>query len=159
MEDLHTYLSDHLAGSVAALELVDHLIKTYEEEPLDQFFKELREDINSDQDELRDLMRTLDAKESSIRKAGAWLAEKIGRIKLELGGIEEGGVGFLQALEGLLLGITGKRVLWRALKAAAETAPQLRGIDFDRLEKRATEQWDRVEAKRLETARKAFRSK
>jgi hypothetical protein len=32
MEDLAGYLNDHLAGSVAALELLDRLIETYRKE-------------------------------------------------------------------------------------------------------------------------------
>jgi len=41
-QDLTIYLNDHLAGSVGALELVDHLIETYRGKPLEQFFKDLR---------------------------------------------------------------------------------------------------------------------
>src|SRR2546422_8197962 len=41
-ENLTTYLKDHHAGSVAALELVDHLIETFEGKSLEQFFKNLR---------------------------------------------------------------------------------------------------------------------
>jgi hypothetical protein len=33
-EDLSIYLNDHLAGSVGALELLDHLIETYKGKPL-----------------------------------------------------------------------------------------------------------------------------
>jgi hypothetical protein len=45
-----------------------------------------------------------------------------------------------------------KRGLWTALAAAAETMPSLSELDYALLEKRATEQCDSVEAKRLEIA-------
>jgi len=45
MEDLSDYLNDHLAGSVAALELLDRLVETYAGKPLERFFRELRDDI------------------------------------------------------------------------------------------------------------------
>jgi hypothetical protein len=67
-------------------------------------------------------------------------------------------MGLLHALEGLVLGITGKRGLWTALAVAADTVPQLRALDYARLQKRAAEQCDRVEAKRLEVAREVFSS-
>lgn len=152
-DNLATYLNDHLAGSVAAIEMIEHLIKTYEGRPIEQFCKKLCADINSDQTELRGLMRSLEIKESSARKAGAWVAEKFSRPKLgrRSEGTEE--VGFLQALEGLVLGIRGKEGLWRALGEVKKSWLALQQFDFERLEKRAIEQGGRVEAKRLEVAR------
>jgi len=93
-----------------------------------------------------------------VRKAGAWVAEKLSRAKIRLSDSEEGQMGLLHALEGLVLGITGKRGLWTALAVAADSLPQLRELDYERLEKRASEQCDRVEAKRLEVAREVFSS-
>jgi hypothetical protein len=55
-QELPPYLNDHLAGSVAALELVDHLIKTYKGKPLEQFFQNLRHEIDADQKTLQDLI-------------------------------------------------------------------------------------------------------
>jgi hypothetical protein len=155
-EDLSIYLKDHLAGSVAAVELVDHLIDTYAGKPLELFFTRLRADITADQDQLRDLMRALEVKESRVRKAGAWIAEKIAHAKFDLNSENEGGLGLLQAFEMLVLGIEGKHVLWRTLAAVIENSPQLRPIDFAQLECRAHEQRERVEARRLDAARHAF---
>jgi hypothetical protein len=155
-KQLTTYLNDHLAGSVGALELLDRLIGTYKEKPLEQFFKDLRTDIEADQGELRDLIEKLGEKESAIRKAGLWVAEKFSRAKIRVSDSEEDRMGLLHALEGLVLGITGKRCLWTALDAAADTVPRLRELDYTRLEKRAMEQCARIEAKRLDIARKVF---
>jgi hypothetical protein len=157
-EDLSIYLNDHLAGSVGALELLDHLIETYKGKPLEQFFKDVHGEIAADQNTLQDLIEKLGKKESAVRKAGAWVAEKLSRAKIRLSDSEEGQMGLLHALEGLVLGITGKRGLWTALAAAADSLPQLRELDYERLVKRALEQCDRVEAKRLEVAREVFSS-
>ena len=154
-DDLSTYLNDHMAGSVAALELLDHLIKTYEGKSLEKFFKDLRNDVSSDQEVLRKLLQRF-TKESAIRKAGAWIAEKFTRAKIKAAGEEVGEMGLVQALEVLVLGITGKQLLWRALNASLGSSPLLRGADLNRLEERAIEQIERVEAKRLETAREAL---
>jgi hypothetical protein len=157
-EDLPIYLNDHLAGSVVALELLDHLIETYKGKPLEEFFKTLRNEIDADQDTLQELIEKLGKKESAVRKAGAWVAEKLSRAKIRLSASEEGQMGLLHALETLVLGITGKRALWTALAAVADIVPQLRELDYARLEKRAEEQCDRVQAKRLEVAREVFSS-
>ena len=55
-DDLATYLNDHLAGSVGAIEMIEHLIKTSEGSPIAQFCKELCAEISSDQDHLRELI-------------------------------------------------------------------------------------------------------
>ncbi len=44
------------------------------------------------------------------------------------------------------------------MSVASETVPRLRALDYAELEKRALEQHDRVEAKRLEVAREVFKS-
>jgi hypothetical protein len=158
MEDLSSYLNDHLAGSVGALELLDRLIGIYDGKPLERFFRELRDEIDADQETLKELIARLGAKESAVLKAGAWIAEKLSRAKIRLSESGEGEMGLFLALEGLALGITGKRSLWRALATASERALHLRGPDYATLEKRAMEQHDRVEAKRLEVARGVFQT-
>ena len=155
-EQLPIYLRDHLAGSVGALELLDHLIETYKGKPLEEFFQNLRDEIAADQDTLQDLLAKLGEKEGAVRKAGAWVAEKVSRAKIRLSDSEKNQLGLLHALEGIVLGITGKRALWTALAVITDTVPQLRQLDYARLQKRATEQCDRVEAKRLEVAREVF---
>jgi hypothetical protein len=156
VKQLAVYLNDHLAGSVAAIELLDHLIKTYQGQPLAKFFADLRDDVSADQEVLRKLLKKFKAGESPIRKAGGWLAEKFSRVKLLAGGEKVGELGSVQALEALVLGITGKQLLWRSLSATIGNSPLLKGIDLEQLEERAIEQIERVEAKRLETAREAF---
>lgn len=158
MENLNSYLNDHLAGSVGALELLDRLIDTYKGKPLGRFFQDLRSEIDADQETLRELIAKLGEKESGVRKAGAWIVEKLSRAKIQLSETHEGEMGLFLALEGLALGIQGKRSLWCALAAASQTAPLLRGLDYARLERRAVEQHDLVEAKRLEISRAVLQS-
>lgn len=155
-DHLSTYLNDHLAGSVAALELIECLAKKYEDAALAAFLGELYKEIAADQDVLRDLLHTFEKSESVARKASAWFAEKLGRAKLGAADLDPAGAGLLEAFEGLALGITGKSLLWRALAAVSNDLPQLRGPDYAALEHRALEQTDRVEEKRLAAARAAF---
>jgi len=154
-ERLHLYLNDHLAGSVAAIELIDNLIEHHPEDRFGKFFRDLRNEIHADQEQLRDLIRKIGAEESAIRKAGAWLAEKFGRAKF---GDTGDTIEMLQALEGLALGITGKRLLWRSLATISANFPELQGTDFNVLEDRAQDQFSWVEDLRIQMVREAFRA-
>ena len=154
-ERLHTYLNDHLAGSVAAIELLDNLIEHHSEDRFGKIFRDLRDEIEADQETLRNLIRKLGAEESAVRKAGAWLAEKFSRVKI---GDADDSAELLQALEGLALGISGKQLLWRSLAAIEANFPALQGSDFSELEKRAHDQFERVERLRMQMVREAFRA-
>ena len=157
MDELSTYLNDHLAGSVGALELLDRLIGNYKGKPLERFFGDLRNEIDADQEILKELIANLGEKESAVRKAGAWIVEKLSRAKIQLSETREGEMGLFLALEGLALGINGKRsLLARPWPLPPKQRQHLRGPDYAMLEKRAVEQYDRVEAHRLEVAREDF---
>lgn len=150
--NLSVYLNDHFAGSAAALELMDNLIESKPDAGLETFFKDLRNEIQADQDTLKKLMDHLGVSENKLKSVTAWFMEKAGRIKLHT--TNENELGLLESLEGLVLGITGKKGLWRALSLVIKPEDALVEFDFNRLEMRADEQCKAVEAKRLEAARR-----
>jgi hypothetical protein len=154
VKELDSYLNDHLAGSIGAIELLAHWAKLYQGKPLGAFFTDLESEIKVDQGRLRDLMRCLGVEESKVRQAGAWAAEKLGLVRFVIAGGEPGGLGLMLVLEGLIMGITGKQLLWRALDAA--NLPKAEGFDFKELRRRAEEQIERIEAERIRAARRAF---
>ena len=155
-EHIATYLNDHLAGSTAALELLEHLQESHRGTPLETSLAQLRADITADREELKTLMARLSIDESSVRKASAWLAGQVTELKLRLDDSAGGPLRLLEALEALSLGIEGKRGLWLALSSAAESAPALRLVDYGVLISRAEDQRSRAEAMRLEAARAAL---
>jgi hypothetical protein len=155
-DNLILYLNDHMAGSVGALELIERLIRSYEGRPIAQFCSEIKREVEADQKVLRDVMKALDIEESSLRKAGAWVAEKFSRKKLAIENSEPGTIGLVEALEGLVLGIKGKEGLWSALSAIQKAWPQLTALDFSRLKQRAVDQGMRVDEMRLKAATEAF---
>jgi hypothetical protein len=154
MKKLDSYLNDHLAGSVSALELIAHWADLHKDKPLGVFFSQLDTEIRADQKVLRNLMHGLGVEESSLRQAGAWAAEKVGRVRLMIAGGEQGSLGLVLTLEGLIMGIVGKKLLWRSLAAA--NLAELNGYDFRELERRAEQQIDRIEAERIRAVRLVF---
>jgi hypothetical protein len=154
-KELGTYLRDHYAAGVGAIELLEHQARTHKDKPLGAFFKSLLADVTLDLETLHGLLFTLGFEESRVRNAGAWMAEKLGRAKLGFSS-ETYGLPLLQALETLAIGITGKRLLWRALSEVRRADPAHQEIDFAALEKRAVDQFERVEAARLKIAIATF---
>jgi hypothetical protein len=110
--------------------------------------------IATDQRTLRNLMSRLRIEESKVRQAGAWAGEKLGRALLAISGNEPDGLGVLLALEGLIMGIVGKGLLWRALAAA--NLSKLESFDFEKLRRRAAEQIKRAQAEQVRSARRAL---
>ncbi len=154
-DTLSAYLNDHLAGSIGAIQMVEHALKQNAGNLLGRRLEEILKEIKKDQAVLQDLIERVGSKENSFKKAGAWLAEKAGRMKL--GGTDQPGeLARLEVLETLGIGMQGRRALWRALRVVAKKHPVLRDLDLDLLERRAVEQHDRVEEWRLEAAREVL---
>jgi hypothetical protein len=95
MKELNSYLNDHLAGSVGALELLAYWAHLHQGKPLGAFFSNLEAEVRADQGRLRDLMESRGIEESNVRKAGAWAAEKVGRAQLMIAGDEPGSMGLV----------------------------------------------------------------
>ncbi|MES2599003.1 MAG: hypothetical protein V4662_26980 [Verrucomicrobiota bacterium] len=144
-KNLLTYLTDHLAGSVAALELLDFLISSASSDS--EQLTGLKESIDQDQTLLKELIERVGGGESEFKNAGAWAAEKVLLGKWKAG---DASLGRLEALEVLVLGIEGKLRLWRSLHVVDL------GLNLPELEIGARQQIDLVEAMRLQAATDAL---
>ena len=153
-EALLTYLNDHLAGSVAALELLELLLSTG---PVSEreAYRRIRTEIEEDQRVLQQIIERLGGKESRVRKAAAWLTEKLGRAKFQIDDPGDGELRTLEALEAVCLGIQGKLALWRSLQALGPL-PETAGLDLPGLQRRAQDQFERVDRLRLLAAQAAL---
>lgn len=155
--NLATYLNDHLAGSVVALELLEHLERIHAGTELARLIRHLRGDITADRADLEALMKRLTISDSPPRKAMAWVSEKFAEIKLGLDDSAGGPLHLLEALELIAIGIEGKRALWRSLARAC--VPGISPAELQRLERRAAEQRERIEIARLDAAAAALESR
>jgi hypothetical protein len=153
---LATYLSDHLAGSSAAIRLVQRHADREPPSPSATVMRKLLEEIREDREELERVMTAVGANANPIKQAGAIGAEMLTslRNKVPVVGAGSQEIARLEELEILSLGIEGKRLLWLALETRSDAA--LKAFDFPTLAKRAKAQRDRLEPLRREAAVEAF---
>jgi hypothetical protein len=151
---LTTYLQDHLAGSAAAVEILEGLRDAHGDEPLSRFASGILVEVERDRSTLETLIARLGGGSSTLKETAAWLGAKLSRYKL--GHELSEPLGALEALEVVALGILGKRALWDTLSALGPTDARLGGIDLAHLTERALSQHAQVEQRRLDAARRAF---
>lgn len=151
-----TYLSDHLAGAVGAIALMEHLEKVYANTDVARVIAGVRADVEADREKLKALATTLDVNVSTPRKVAGWMGEQMAQLKLHLDDSSDGTLYLLEALDGLAMGIDGKLALWHGLAAAAVNMPSLRGLDYEHLAQRAQDQRKRIEPARLDATRAVF---
>ncbi len=150
---LRTYMNDHYAGAVAAVELIENFRKSHPESPHAAFMGEILHEIDEDRQTLLGLLDRVGGEKSSIKDAATWIAEK--GAKLAEMALDDR-LSELLELESLLLGVRGKLALWHSLHAISQTVTTFSDIDFPRLERRAQDQIDRLERQRIVAARTAF---
>jgi hypothetical protein len=153
---LTVYLQDHHAGAVTGLNLARRAAGANEGTPYGDELGRIAEEIASDQQALEDLMSKLGVGTDRIKDTAAWGGEKLGRLKPNARWFSYSPLSRLIELEGLVLGVTGKRSLWRALQRVSDQVDGLEGFDLAALEARAEDQRSRLEDLRLRAAAEAL---
>jgi hypothetical protein len=140
---LAIYLHDHLAGATAGVELARRARASNRGTKVGEALEGISAEIEADRATLERVMEHLEVKRNRAKVAGAWVAEKLGRLKLNgrLSGYSP--LSRLVELEMLHIAITGKIQLWQAL---AETqGARLTQFDLQGLTERAESQRAAVE--------------
>jgi hypothetical protein len=152
--NLVTYLHDHLAGSHFAVELLKSLQNQFPNE-LGLFVQETLTEVRQDQATLLSIVDRIGEGKFDFYQFAGWLSEKVSRLKLHEDGSAMG-IGTLEALEALALGIQGKLALWRSLNAIESTDARLSGYGFPVLIEKAEAQFRRVEEERIAVVRRVL---
>ncbi len=142
---LDIYLNDHLAGSTAGAGLVRRMVSEHGDSPYGDELKALAAEIAQDRQSLFRVVADLGIPVKRYKLYGAWLGEKIGRVKPNGRLLRRSGLSLLVELEALRMAAQGKALLWQALLAAA---PQDARLDAERLEQllhRARQQGETLE--------------
>ena len=152
---LKIYLEDHYAGATAGLELARRTAGANSGTPYGTVLERIAREIEEDRDSLRAIMSKLGVGPDRFKVAGAWAGEKAGRLKLNGHLTGYSPQSRVIELEGLLLGVTGKRSLWAALRHVSAQEPRLDVEELDRLLARAERQIADLEEQRLKAVAEA----
>lgn len=151
---LAIYLNDHFAGATAGAELAKRLHASNEDTAFAGFLSDLARGIEEDREQLSRLMEELGVERDRIKAAGAYVVERLARLKAngQLTGYSP--LSRVIEMEMLHIGITGKLEMWSAMRDVFGS--RLETHDFDRLIERAETQRTELEERRLAAAREAF---
>ena len=113
-EMLGVYLNDHLAGSRAGLDLARRLVDAHRGTELSPVLERIANEVVEDRQVLLQLMATLGIPVRRYKMLGAWLVEKVGRLKLNGRLFHRSPLSGVLELEAMELGVNGKAMGWRA---------------------------------------------
>jgi hypothetical protein len=153
---LGIYLNDHLAGSTIGLELARRARGSNKSSEYGDVLDRIAREIDEDRETLKALMESLEIGHDRLKIGGAWIAEKLGRLKPNGRLLSYSPLSRLVELESLALGISGKLSLWEALREVAAEDARLDLEELGRLAERAERQRKEVWRLRQRAAREAF---
>ncbi len=156
MDELRTYLNNHLTGADTAIALLQRCAENHAHDDYGAFFRTLLEDVRADREALGSLLVRVGGEHGPIRKATSWVADKVQRIKLDDAPGSAPSRDLLEILEFLSLAVAGKAALWDALEASAGPSDRFGGLSLRSLKQRAAAQRREIEWHRRAVAADVF---
>jgi hypothetical protein len=150
---LVAYLRDHLSGADMAIRVVHRLGSTTRGRRDGTLFRRLSKEFEEDRSVVRTLLTHLGASGRSIKRAAGFASGAV--LSVPAGG-EPGDLSLLRTLEGLAIGVQGKRCMWRALQNLRTVQASVDGMDFVALEAKAVRQWEAIEERRRALVAQTF---
>ena len=150
---LEIYFADHLAASTAGLELARRSARSNAGHATGEFLRRLVVEIEEDRETLERVVTRLGFKPSRPKEVAAWVAEKLGRLKLNGQVRGYSPLSRVLRLESLAVGIAGKEARWTALRRVAAVD----SVDLEELIERARRQRADAEDHGLAAVDEAFR--
>jgi hypothetical protein len=127
---LDVYLNDHLAGATVGHELAKRAASSNAGTEYGDPLAEIEHEVAEDRASLVRIMERFDIKQDRVKTTGAYIGEKLGRLKPNAHLTSYSPLSRVVELEFLTLGVTGKLLLWNAL---LEIEPEDERLDRDEL--------------------------
>ena len=127
MDKLETYLSDHLSGSIVAIDLARRRASSQGDDEIGEELRRFAAEVERDQRTLRNAIASLDASPSMVKElianGTAWVDSIRSALNLP------GAPNLVRDVELLIMGVRGKELLWKALEEiGVETDPPIRDL-------------------------------
>lgn len=145
--ELGVYINDHLTGATGGVALARRAASNSTDKERAAMWRSVASEIEEDREMLDQVRVLVGVKPSRYMYVLGWLGEKLGRLKPNGHLWRRSELGQLLELEMLVIGVTGKLALWKALERLDD--PRLRGVDLERLCERAETQRSRLEQFRI----------
>ncbi|WP_427004217.1 hypothetical protein [Pseudarthrobacter sp. H2] len=122
---LGLYLSDHLTGATAGVSRIGRMAEAFADTPVAAELAQLSAALRRERELLRGLIHDLGVRQRPHRQAAAWLAERVGRLKLNGRIVRRSPLTMVLEAELMRSAVMGKLGGWETLQ---ELAPGL-GLD------------------------------
>jgi hypothetical protein len=150
---LGTYIREHLSGSDTAILVLERVRRSHAGTKEGSLFAGLYDAIQRE----RDLLRTLLAELGESSLSPKRVATKVtGSLLGAVAGGQGDDLSLFRTLEGLAIGVQGKRCMWRALQSVDQGFAAASPQRFAELEALAVRQWEALEERRLALAPDLF---
>lgn len=153
---LRIYLRDHHAAAIAGNELAKRSAQSNRGTPFEVLCEQIRTEVAEDLSTLEDVMRRLDISPAKGKDGALWMAEKLGRLKLNGSLRAYSPLSRVIEFEGLSLNAHATRRVWSALKQISHRPVE---GNLEELEARADDQIRRIDEAHKEAVRLAFAGK
>lgn len=153
--NLKVYLNDHLAASVAGIQMAKHCLKNSQDPDVSKFLSAFLTQVTEEQNLLKKIIIYLKDTQTPLKKMAAWIFEKMAHLKLNY--LQSNGeVTRLLELEGLLAGVHAKLDMWRMVERLSISNPQFVNYPYKSLIERVEKQLLSLEKFCLKAGEKAF---
>ena len=136
----HIYLNDHRAAASGGARLARRLAASNTPGPHAEELRDLANAISNDVDTLDAIREALEVDGGTLKRLGAIVMERAGRLKLNGHLLEYSPLSRVLEIEALTAGVQAKRQLWQSLRSVTTRHPVLAEFDLTLLEKRANNQ-------------------
>ncbi len=154
---LRIYLNDHRAGAAAGVALCERCLRNNVGTEYEGFLRQLSQQMHEERRVFISLLHSLGIRPNPIKLMAAWVAERLGRLKLNGRVRDYSPLSRLWELESLKLAAVAKASLWRSLRAIEDTDRRLQTVELERFIEQADEQITILERHRVHAASAAFR--
>jgi hypothetical protein len=154
---LSTYLQDHYAGSAAGIELFKRAADQQSDPVVRTALAKMVQEVEEERTALERYLTAVGAKPDPLKNAGAWMAEKLARLKPNGELIRRSPLSDVVELEALRIAVEGKAAGFRTLRSLADDEPRFDAAELDSLLTQVAQQIEDLEVLRMSTAAKVFR--
>lgn len=149
---LRIYLDDHAALMLGELELMRRCQRSNRNSPLNDFLQRMYVEVQAQRAVVKDVMHRVGVRRSLLKASGAWLAEKVGRTKLNGTILSYSSLSRVLELETLAAAAVERIAVWDNLDAIGAADERLAGISFDFFRQQAERHLEEINQRRRQAA-------